>query len=169
MATAILFNSAAGYAGAITRPDVTNVEPVLLVAQSGVYAQTVGIPVKYVAGGVAQFTGGEAASVFAGVLSRQLPAGGISGTAQGFNDFIPNYTQVQGLVVRGYMNVFCTQGTPARGGAVYVRVVAATGKNIGDLEATLDSTAGNNVLLPNVTWAVDGKDAGNIAEIRIAQ
>jgi len=91
MSTAILYNAPSGIAGAITRPDVTNVEPVMLVAQSSVYAQSVGIPVKFVAGGVSQFVGAEAATAFAGVLARQFPSSGLSGTAQGFGDFIPNY------------------------------------------------------------------------------
>jgi hypothetical protein len=73
---------------------------------------------------------------------------------------------VQGIVVKGYVNVVCTQGTPARGGSVFVRVTADTGKAVGDFETAADS--GKCVALTGVTWAVDGKDASNIAEIRIA-
>jgi hypothetical protein len=64
------------------------------------------------------------------------------------------------------MNVVCTQGTPVRGGAVYVRVTAASGKLVGDFETAADS--GACVAITGATWAVDGKDATNIAEIRIA-
>lgn len=157
-----------GVAGDITRTDESNVEPAMLIAVSSVFAQAFGIPMKYVAGGISQFATGDVATAFAGILIREVPS--ISGnTNQGFSDNIPNASEVQGLCVRGYVSVKCTQGTPARGGIVYIRVVAASGKFIGDLEATADGS--NNVALTatQAEWATDGKDADNNAELRIAR
>lgn len=48
-----------------------------------------------------------------------------------------------------------------------MRVVAATGKAIGDLEATADGS--NNVALTNVIWAAAGKDSNNVAVIRVSK
>lgn len=165
---AYLFQAPTGVPGDITRTDETNVEPAMLKAVSSVFAQAFGIPMKYVAGGISQWETGDAAADFAGVLVREVPS--ISGNANsGFSDTIPYPKVPQGLAVRGYVSVLCKVGTPARGGVVYIRTVAATGKAIGDFEADFDS--GNNVALTTTQaeWATDGKDADNNAEIRIAR
>ena len=163
-----LYTAPAGVAGDITRVDETNVEPAMLIAQSGTYAQAFGIPMKYATGGISQFVGAEAATAFAGVLVREVPS--ISGNAlQGLDNTVPNPDQVNAMAVRGYVAVKCTQGTPARGGTVYVRVVAATGKAIGDFEATADSTLNVALTATQAVWASDGKDSDNNAEIRIAR
>jgi len=168
MAPAYLYQAPAGFAGDITRTDETNVEPAKLVALASVYAQRFGEAMRYVAGGIQQFTTGLTAADFAGVLVREVPS--ISGsTAQSFTDTVPNPDQVQGLAVRGYVAVKCTAGTPARGGIVYVRIVSATDRPIGAFEA--DSDGGNSVALSatQAEWASDGKDADGIAELRIAR
>lgn len=165
---AYLFTAPNGVAGDVTRTDETNVEPAMLKPVSAVYAQAYGIPMKNVAGGISQYASGDTAAMFAGVLVREVPA--ISGSnASGFNDTVPNPAVPNGLAVRGYVSVKCTQGTPARGGVVYIRVVADTGKFIGDFEAVADG--GNSVALTTTqaTWATDGKDAENNAELRIAR
>lgn len=162
-----LYNPPAGVAGDVTRPDESNIEPATLVAVSTVYAQKFGIPMKYVVGGISQFNGGaEAPADFAGVLIREVPAMSGSVTA-GFTDNVPNPLAVQGLMVRGYVNVLCTSGTPARGGAVYVQTVASGGIAVGEFRTTDDGS--NAILLDNVVWAADGKDSSNNAEIRIAR
>lgn len=156
-----------GVAGDVTRPDETNVEPAMLVAASSVFAQAFGIPMKYVAGGIQQFNGGaETPADFAGILVREVPS--ISGnTLSGFDDNIPNPDQVQGLAVRGYVSVKCITGTPARGGAVFVQIVANGGRTVGSFATTDDGA--NAIQLDNVTWATTGKDADNNAELRIAR
>lgn len=70
---------------------------------------------------------------------------------------------------RGAINVKCQNGTPALGGAVYLRLVANSALPnavIGGFEAAADSTAGNSVLLTNCEWAGPA-DANGIAEMRI--
>ena len=163
-----LYRAPAGVPGDITRVDETSVEPAMLIANSGTFAQAFGIPVKYATGGIQQFTGGEAATDFAGVLVREVPS--ISGnTAQGFDDTVPNPDQVNGFAVRGYVSVKCTVGTPTRGGVVYVRVEADTGKAVGDFEASSDTTKSVALTATQATWATDGKDSDNNAELRIAR
>lgn len=165
---AYLYQAPAGVPGSIVNSDETNVEQAMLVAVSTVFAQAFGIPMVYVAGGISQYATGNVAADFAGILVREVP--GISGsTAQGFTDSVPYPLQIQGLAVRGYVAVVCTIGTPARGGIVYIRTVAASGKFIGDLEATSDPS--NNVALSSTQaeWASDGKDSFNNAVLRIAR
>lgn len=167
MCPSYLFQAPTGVPGDVTRTDESNVEPAMLVAASGVFAQAFGIPMKYTTGGIQQFNGGaEVPGDFAGVLIREVPS--IGGNAnQGFTDNIPYPDQVQGLLVRGYVSVLCVRGTPARGGAVFVQIAANGGVAVGAFCATDDGA--NAIQLDNVTWATDGKDASNNAEIRVAR
>lgn len=166
--SAYLYQAPTGVAGDVTRVDESNVEPAMLVAVSTVFAQAFGIPMAAVAGGISQWQGSNVAADFVGILTRAVPS--ISGNFnQGLDNAAPNPVVPQGLLVRGYASVKCPTGTPARNGIVYIRTVASGGKLIGDLEATSDP--GNNVALSTTqaTWASDGKDADNNAEIRVAR
>lgn len=160
MAT-ILYRAPAGYAGDITRRETT-VEPGML---NPLAAPTAfGAVVKAVAGKFEKIAASDVAAAFYGILSRSVPT--IAGDAsQTFTSGTPNTAQVQGIVRRGYVNAVCTVDTPVRGGAVHMAVLTAGGDALGDLRA---SATVNTVQLVGVTWAVDGKDANNIAEIRIA-
>lgn len=163
---AFLFQAPTGIPGAVSRPDNTVVEQAMLVAAAGpTFAQAFGIPVKYVAGGIQQFNGGaETPADFAGILVREVPS--ISGnTAADFTNNIPNPDQVQGFVPEGYVSVVCARGTPARGAAVFVQIIANGGVGVGAFCATDDG--GNAIELNNVTWASDGKDASGNAEVRV--
>lgn len=167
---AYLFQAPVGVPGDVTRVDESNVEPAQLVAVAGVFAQAFGIPMAYAVGGMSQWQGSNVAADFAGVLVREVP--GISGSIASdaaLSPTVPYAPVPQGLCVRGYVSVLCTVGTPVRGGIVYVRVVAAGPKNIGDFEATADGI--NNVALSTTQaeWATSGKDANNNAELRIAR
>lgn len=168
MPPSYLYTAPSGVPGDITRVDETNVEPARLIAISSTYAQAFGIPMKYATGGISQIAAADAASVFAGVLVREVPS--ISGnTLQGFDDTVPNPNQVNGLAVRGYVSVKCKVGTPARGGIVYMRVEADIGKLVGDFEANSDTTKSVALTAAQATWASDGKDSDNNAELRIAR
>jgi len=163
-----LYNAPSGVPGDITRVDESNVEPAKLVALSAVYAQRFGEAMRYVAGGIQQFTTSLTAADFAGVLVREVPAESGS-TAQGLTDNVPNPNQIAGLLVRGYISVKCTAGTPARGGVVYVRIVSATDRPIGAFEAESDSSNSVALSTTQATWASDGKDADGNAELRVAR
>lgn len=169
MSPAYLFQAPTGVPGDITRTDETNVEPARLIAATGVFAQAFGIPMKYVAGGIQQFNGGaETAPDFAGVLIREVPS--ISGNAlAGFTDNIPNPTTVAGLAVRGYVSVKCARGTPARGGVVYIQIIANGGVGVGAFCASSDSSNTVALTAAQAEWATDGKDADSNAELRIAR
>lgn len=166
---AYLKQAPVGIPGDITRTDETNVEPAMLVAASSVYAQKFGIPMKYVSGGIQQFNGGaEVPADFAGILVREVPS--ISGSVTaGFTDNIPNPEQVQGMAVRGYISVKCAAGTPARGGSVFVQIVANGGVEVGEFRATDDGANAIELTTTQATWASDGKDSDGNAEIRIAR
>lgn len=148
---AYILNAPGGVAGDITRPDNTVVEPIML-AGSG--APTVfGCPIKLSTGKAAAFAGNETAADFAGFLARSVPA--ISGSVNsGFADGTPNASFPQNLVTRGYLNVLCTVGTPVRGGKVYARVVADTGKAVGDIEATADVTVAGGTITGTGTGTI---------------
>ena len=165
--SAYLYQAPNGVPGDITRVDESNVEPAMLIAQTDVFAQAFGIPMKYVTGGIAQFTGSEAATAFAGVLVREVP--GISGSLdQGLTDNVPYAKVPQGLCVRGYVSVVCAVGTPARGGVVYIQVTANGGIAVGAFRA--DGTDSGNAVALTATqaeWATDGVDADKNAELRI--
>lgn len=166
---AYLYNAPAGVPGDITRTDESNTEPGMLIANASVFAQAFGIPLKYASGGFQQFTGSEAATAFAGVLIRNAPSIG-GNSNQGLNDAVPNPDQPQDVLVRGYVSVICVAGTPARGGVVYVQITANGGVAVGAFRA--DGTDGGNaVALTNTqaSWATDGKDANNNAELRVAR
>lgn len=164
-----LFEAPNGVPGDITRTDESNVEPAMLVANAGVFASAYGIPMKYVSGGIQQFSGSEAATVFAGVLVREVPGIGGSGSDSSFAD-APYSSVPQGLCVRGYVSVVCVAGTPARGGVVYVQVTANNGVAVGAFRA--DGTDSGNAVALTATqaeWATDGVDASLNAELRIAR
>jgi len=161
--TSILYRASSGVAGDVTRPDNSVVESGLLNASNAPSA--FGAPVKIVSGKFEAIEAADVAADFAGVLTRIAPA--IAGDlVETYAGGTPNTDSVQGIAVKGYVNVVCTIGTPARGGVVYMRVTADTGKAIGDLEATADGV--KNVALVGVEWAVDGKDSSNVSEIRIS-
>lgn len=160
--TSFLYRAGSGVPGDITRQLDTIVEQALL--NSAKVPAAFGLPVKMTAGKLEKIEAGDTAASFYGILTRQAPS--IAGdTAQALGAGTPNANAVQGVLVRGYGNVACTIGTPVRNGVVYMRVVAAAQKNIGDLEATADGV--NNVALTGVVWASDGKDSSNVAEIKI--
>jgi hypothetical protein len=169
--TAYLYSAPAGVPGDITRADETNVEPAMLIAHSGTFAQAYGIPVQYVAGGVQQFNGSEAATAFAGVLVREVPSiSGSIGSDSVLQPTVPYPLQIQGVAVRGYVNVLCVAGTPARGGVVYIQVTANNGVAVGSFRA--DGTDSGNAVALTATqaeWATDGVDSTLNAELRIAR
>lgn len=147
---AYLKRAPSGVAGDVTRQLDTIVEPGFLNPANPPSA--FGVPVKLVDG---KFELAKGAAGFYGILSRVAPS--IAGdTAQTFLSATPNPQSVQGIVVKGYINVLCPTGTPTRGGQVYVTSAGA-----------FSADSAGNEALPGVVWAVDGKDASNVAEVRI--
>lgn len=164
---AYLKQAPAGNPGDITRVDESSVEP-LKFAEAYVPG-AFGFPYYYVAGAPRKWTTGLAATDFQGILVREVPS--ISGSVTaGFTDNTPNFEQVLGGLVRGYIIVKVAAGTPVRNGVVYVQITANGGVNPGEFRA--DGTdSGNAVALTNAqaSWASDGKDADGNAEVRVAR
>jgi hypothetical protein len=110
--------------------------------------------------GVANTTASLTATNFVGVAGSEAK-NTIDYTDQnGGGQYTPN--QETSVITRGSVTVICPNDAPVRYGAVYIRTVAATGRNIGDFESVSDT--GNNVLVPNAQWG-GKKDARNVAEL----
>lgn len=165
--TAILYSANSGIPGDLNGVPGTAIESWVLNATTTPTA--FGVPVKVVTNSgvstISKIESGDVAADFYGILSRSAPT--VSGGNTIVNTGQPNPGTVSGVVVGGpgYVLVACTIGTPARGGPVYMRVTASGPALVGDLEATSDSP--DNVLLPNVVWAVDGKDSSNTTAVRV--
>jgi hypothetical protein len=160
---AYLFQAPQGVVGDVTRPSESNIEAVFMGATPPL---AYGTPVKFDANGnIIKVVAADAAGVFAGIITRDAPGISGAGSTDDFSatGYVPNTHQAQGLLVRGYATVLCTVGTPVRGGPVFMCNNTAGGA-IGDLQAT---TSANNVQLTSCSWAVSGKDANNLAEIRV--
>lgn len=167
-AQAYTFAAPAGVPGSLSRTDESSVEPAMLKANASTFfPQSFGVAMTYRTGGIGLWDAASVAADFAGVLVRQAP--GISENDQGLTGNVPEQAQVQGLLVRGYISVLCVYGTPVRGAAPYVRSVLTANNmvGIGTFDATGDSS--NNVVLTatQATWATDGKDPNNNAELRV--
>ena len=166
--TVFLFQAPTGIPGDVSRPDHVQVEPAKLVALATVFADRFGQAMRYVAGGIQQWTTGLTKTDFAGVLVRQAPhLSGDLESGESFGGGAPNGDQIQGLLVEGYVHVEVTAGVPVRGGTVYCRIVDAANRPIGAFEAAADG--GNSVALDpkQASWAVDGIDADGNGELRV--
>lgn len=153
----------AGFPGAITRPDETVVESAMMNPDPDKVPRAFGDAVKMVDGKLERIAAGDTGAQVYGVLARTTPS--IAGDmGQTFADAKPDSAQLQGVVVKGYVNVRCPTGNPARGAAVYIRKNETSTVKAGEFSAT----AGANFdQLPRAVFAEAGKDGENIAEIRL--
>lgn len=153
-----------GYAGSYSRqPDmVADSHP--LTGSSNV---PFGAVVVYGAkndGGVVLPTDSTTAAQFLGVALREVKS-----ATDYLNQNTGAYVQGDAVPVmkRGCVNVLCQRGTPAIGGAVYLRVKynsSYANAVVGGLEAEADDA--NTVRLTNCQWKGTA-DANGIAEMRI--
>lgn len=152
----------AGVAGGLSRPDEATVETQAM--DTNAPATAFGQAVRIVDGKVAAPIAATTADDIYGLVVRVWPnISGQLGTS--FTDGAPNPTEPVPVLVRGYMSVVCGAGTPAKGGAVYVRVASPTaGKPLGGLEAAEDGA--NTIVLTNAIFT-GPMDSNNITEIRL--
>ena len=155
-------NMTHGYAGDYARqPDmIVDTHPL-----GGSDAVVFGTPLVYGNNeNVVAFGASGTAADFVGVASREFKSA-TSFLAQSAGEYRPN--EAVSVFKRGCINVLCNVGTPKLGGKVYIRTVKnesiPTGV-VGGFEASEDT--GKTVELLNCEWH-GGKDANNIAEIRI--
>lgn len=84
------------------------------------------------------------------------------------NETVYKAGEMMSALQRGNVTVVCKHGTPAAGGAVYVRVKAnasITDTFVGGIEAMADGT--NTVLLPNAKFVTGCIDANGVTEISL--
>lgn len=151
-----------GQAGSYARqPDmIVNTKPL-----GGTATVPFGLAVVYDANkNVVLPTSTNTAAQFVGVVAREIKTS-LNYLTQGVGEYAPK--DPVPVFMRGAINVKCQNGTPAVGGAVYVRVAANDSYPnavIGGFEATADST--NTVQLTNAQWA-GAADINGIAELRL--
>lgn len=168
------FQAPTGVPGDIVTPGKCSVEPVKF-AEAYIPA-AFGVAVAFVSGEPRKIPSGSAATVFQGVLVREIPQiGGSVASDQTFDSGVPWFEQVLGLLVNGQVAVKCVAGTPARGGVVYMQVTANGGVDPGYFRA--DGTDGGNAVALTATQAQwetdgvgpDGQGNTNIAILRVAR
>ena len=161
--TAFDLDAPAGVIGDPSRFDLRLIEPGTLDTVN--VPTAFGVPVNSVNGKYQAIQAGQTAANFFGVLSRLAPSIG-GDTAQAFNTGTPNQELNQGILKQGYILIECLLGVPVKDQPVYMRVVENLPNLVGAFEAT--SVPGENVILPNASFAVSGVDASNVTEIRVS-
>lgn len=151
----------AGFAGSYARqPDmIVNTRPA-----GGSAAIPFGAPLVYSEGTVVQMGASATAAQFVGVAGREIKSS-LTYLEQTPGEYAPG--DAVSVFQRGSIQVYCQRGTPALGGAVYVRITANGSYEsavVGGFEAEADSS--NTVQLTNCQWG-GAPDANGIAELVI--
>ena len=123
-----------------------------------------GTPLKYSSGKVVPMGSGDAGSDFIGIASSEVNSA-LEYLSQAQGKYAPG--DAVSVFQRGAINVKCQRGTPAYGGAVYVRVTANDSYPtavVGGFEASADSD--KTVQIPNCRFE-GAADANGIVEMRI--
>ena len=144
MSNAYLNRMPTGFPGDVSRKAAATVE-------AGLMSATVafGAPVTLDADG--KFTAlSDAADVVYGFVARPYPTMGSAA--------VPG--SIQDVLRRGYMTVTLAQGTAVKGGQVYVRHTAETGKAVGDIEAT--AVEGKTLAVPGCLFMGGADGSGNV-------
>lgn len=151
----------AGFAGSYARqPDmIVNTRPA-----GGSAAIPFGAPLVYSGTDVVQMGSGATAAQFVGVAGREIKSS-LTYLEQSPGQYNPG--DPVSVFQRGSIQVYCQRGTPALGGAVYVRITANGSYEtavVGGFEAAADSS--NTVQLTNCQWGGPA-DSNGIAELVI--
>lgn len=151
----------AGFAGSYARqPDmIVNTRPA-----GGSAPIHFGAPLKYDGTNVVQMGASAEAAQFVGVAAREIKSA-LTYLEQSTGQYAPG--DPVSVFQRGSIQVYCQRGTPALGGAVYVRITANGSYEtavVGGFEAEADSA--NTVQLTNCQWG-GPPDANGIAELVI--
>lgn len=153
-----------GYAGSYSRQPDSVIDSHPLTGEANV---NFGLAVVYDSendGGVTLPATGATAAQFLGVALREVKSA-LNYLDQNTGSYTPG--DAVPVLKRGCVNVLCQRGTPAIGGAVYLRITAnGTYPNavVGGFEAEADTT--NTVQLTNCQWKGTA-DVNGIAEMRI--
>lgn len=164
---AFLERAPAGFPGAITRPLDTVVESAMMNPDPDKVPERFGDAVKMVNGKLERMGDGDTGDKVYGILARTTPS--VAGDmGQTFADAKPNPLQLQGVVVKGYVNVACKSGgQPVRGTPAFIR----TNYNGTQTEYpgmfSAKKSSNNFSEVPGGIWSDDGKDGDLIAELRL--
>lgn len=123
-----------------------------------------GAPLVYSSGAVVQMGASATAAQFVGVAASEIKSS-LTYLEQTPGQYAPG--DAVSVFQRGSIQVACQRGTPALGGAVYVRITANGSYEtavVGGFEAEADSS--NTVQLTNCQWGGPA-DANGIAELVI--
>ena len=136
MSNAYLTRMPCGIAGDISRKELSKVEPRMMDTTTPVTLY--GVPVKLSSSKVYPFTTGDDAVVPYGFSVRPYPFQ--AAVSEALAAGTPNPAQLLDVLKSGYMTVKNNAGTPALGGAVYVRVVDSglAAQPLGGIEAAAD-------------------------------
>ena len=151
----------AGFAGSYARqPDmIVNTRPA-----GGSTPIPFGAPLVYSEGAVVQMGASATAAQFVGVAGREIKSS-LTYLEQSPGQYNPG--DPVSVFQRGSIQVKCQRGTPALGGAVYVRITENSSYStaaVGGFESEADSS--NSVALTNCQWG-GAPDANGIAELVI--
>ena len=117
-----------------------------------------GIPGKLASGYLVPIAG--SGDTVYGFLVKPFPTQGAN-ASDPIGTAVPPTAGQADCMVFGYIDVACNAGTPAAGGAVYVRYAnAAGGTPIGGVEAT--SVGGSNFVIPGAIFMGPADAAGNV-------
>lgn len=160
---AYTFRAPSGVAGEVTRPDKTTVESGIIDTAAAPQAYGAAVVVNSTTGLVQAWSASGTSATFSGILVREAPS--IAGsTGQALGSAVPNPNMPCGVMTEGYINVVCAVGTPVKGQPVYAYIANGNGGVIGDFGT---SSNASNIVISRLTWAVNGKDANNVAEVRL--
>jgi len=147
-----------GIPGDVTRQSQAKIEAQVLNASLPFSA--FGLFGKIASGKFVPFAGAETAADAYGILVRPYPITGTN-ASDPLGTSVPPKTGLADVLRSGYINVKNNAGTPAVGGAVYVRIAAAAaGKPIGGFEAAADGV--NTIAIAGATFAGAADANGNV-------
>lgn len=156
MSNAYLYRMPSGIPGDVSRKLDSTVDTVFLDPANPF--PSYGVPGKLVNGKFLPIAAGDTASVISGFLVRPYPT---QSAQEPIGTATPPSTGVGNRLRRGWMTVKNNAGSPANGGAVYVRVgAAAAGKPIGGIEAAADGA--NTVVINGASFTNAGDADGNV-------
>lgn len=154
---AFLYRMPYGIPGDVTRASQSTIEPQVLNSSAAFSAY--GLFGKLSSGKFVPVGSGDVASAVYGLLVRPYPTQGAN-ASDPLATAVPKTSGVADVLRRGYASVKVNAGTPAIGGAVYIRVAnAAAGKPIGGIEAAADST--NTIQVVGAQFMGDADASGN--------
>ena len=136
MGNAYLYRMPAGIPGVINRTTQATTEAGII--DTNYPPTSFGRFVKMVSGLIRTLASGDAATDVIGLIARPYPYQETT-ASQPLGTAVPRTTLPCDILKRGYMTVLFSGTTAAKGGQVYVRITADTGKLVGDIEEAADS------------------------------